>query len=157
MSELILQILKSSEDALEEEIADLLSLLNLPENRKLAICKANRRLMKHLLSVLIKRKVELKKRRLIRYLNAWAQQNKLSKDHKKKITAHILADNFLSVYVFDGLLDFTLDRCIEKYPRKGLVYLNNAWQGFATHRCADVNYNYEQNIPSTKFGPINSI
>ena len=42
MSALILMMLKDDTDALEEEIADIFKLLNLPEHRHIAVCPQNR-------------------------------------------------------------------------------------------------------------------
>ena len=117
MSALILMMLKDETDALEEEIADIFKLLNLPENRHLAVSPQNRAQLKALLRDLLTQLAEQKQKRLKRYMKKWGREKNISREKMKKITDFILSAEFMAFYIADGCLDFVLQACIEKYPR----------------------------------------
>ena len=121
MSALILMMLKDETDALEEEIADIFKLLNLPEHRRIAVCPQNRARLKALLSDLLVKLAEQKQKRLKRYMKKWGRKKNISREKMKKITDFILSAEFITFYIAKGCLDFVLQACIERYPRVGIL------------------------------------
>lgn len=119
MSALILMMLKDDTDALEEEIADIFKLLNLPEHRHIAVYPQNRAQLRALLRDLLTQLAEQKQKRLKRYMQKWGRKKNISRKKMKKITDFILSAGFMAFYIADGCLDFVLQACIEKYPRVG--------------------------------------
>ena len=108
MSALILMMLKDETDALEEEIADIFKLLNLPEYRHIAVCPQNRARLKALLSDLLVKLAEQKQKRLKRYMKRWGRKKNISREKMKKITDFILSAEFMMFYIDEGCLDFVL-------------------------------------------------
>ena len=122
MSALILMMLKDDTDALEEEIADIFKLLNLPEHRHIAVCPQNWVRLNALMRDLLIKLAEQKQKRLERYMKKWGRKKNISREQMKKITDFILSAEFIMFYIADGCLDFVLQLCIKKYPRAGTVY-----------------------------------
>ena len=122
MSALILMMLKDDTDALEDEIADIFKLLNLPEYRHFAVCPQNRARLKALLRDLFIKLAEQKQKRLKRYIKKWGRKKNISREKMKKIIDFILSAEFMTFYIAEGCLDFVLQSSIEKYPRAGTVY-----------------------------------
>ena len=110
-------MLKDDTDALEEEIADIFKLLNLPEHRHIAVSPHNRARLKSLLRDLLIKLAEQKQKRLKRYMKRWGRKKNISREKMKKITDFILSAEFMAFYIGEGCLDFVLQACIEKYPR----------------------------------------
>ena len=121
MSALILMMLKDDTDALEEEIADIFKLLNLPEYRHISVCPQNRARLKALLRDLLVKLAEQKQKRLKRYMKKWGRKKNISREKMKKITDFILSAEFMAFYIDKGCLDFVLQASIEKYPRVGIL------------------------------------
>ena len=117
MSALILMMLKDETDALEEEIADIFKLLNLPEHRHIAVSPNNRARLKALLRDLLIKLAEQKQKRLKSYMKKWGRNKNISREKVKKITDFIRSAEFITFYIADGCLDFVLQACIERYPR----------------------------------------
>ena len=117
MSALILMMLKDDTDALEEEIADIFKLLNLPEHRHIAVSPQNRARLKALLRDLLIKLAEQKQKRLKRYMKKWGRKKNISLKKTKKIIDFILSAEFMTFYIAEGCLDFVLQASIEKYPR----------------------------------------
>ena len=109
MSVLILMMLKDDTDALEEEIADIFKLLNLPEYRHIAVSQQNRARLKALLRDLLVKLAEQKQKRLKRYMKKWGRKKNISREKMKKITDFILSAEFMAFYIAEGCLDFVLD------------------------------------------------
>ena len=125
MSALILMMLKDETDALEEEIADIFKLLNLPEHRHIVVCPQNRVRLKALLRDLLIKLAEQKQKRLKRYMKRWGRKKNISREKMKKITDFILSAEFMAFYIAEGCLDFVLQASIEKYPRVLRTDTNN--------------------------------
>lgn len=125
MSALILMMLKDETDALEEEIADIFKLLNLPEHRHIAVSPHNRARLKALLKDLLIKLAEQKQKRLKRYMKKWGRKKNISREKMKKITDFILSAEFMAFYIAEGCLDFVLQASIAKYPRVLRTDTNN--------------------------------
>ena len=109
MSALILMMLKDDTDALEEEIADIFKLLNLPEYRHITVSPQNRARLKALLRDLFVKLAEQKQKRLKRYMKKWGRKKNISREKMKKIIDFILSAEFMTFYIAEGCLDFVLD------------------------------------------------
>ena len=114
MSALILMMLKDDTDALEEEIADIFKLLNLPEHRHIAVSPHNRARLKALLRDLLIKLAEQKQKRLKRYMKRWGRKKNISREKMKKITDFILSAEFLNFYINQGCLDFVIKSSADK-------------------------------------------
>ena len=114
MSALILMMLKDDTDALEEEIADIFKLLNLPEYRHIVVSPHNRARLKALLSDLLIKLAEQKQKRLNRYMKRWGRKKNISREKVKKITDFILSSEFMAFYIADGCLDFVLQALLQR-------------------------------------------
>ena len=125
MSALILMMLKDDTDALEEEIADIFKLLNLPEHRHIAVSPQNRARLKAILRDLLLKLAEQKQKRLKRYMKKWGRKKNISREKMKKIIDFILSAEFLRFYIAEGCLDFVLQASIEKYPTSKAIYFPN--------------------------------
>ena len=125
MSALILMMLKDDTDALEEEIADIFKVLNLPEHRHIAVSPQNRARLKVLLRDLLIQLAEQKQKRLKRYMKRWGRKKNISREKMKKITDFILSAEFMAFYIAEGCLDFVLQASIERYPTSKAIYFPN--------------------------------
>ena len=120
MSALILMMLKDDTDALEEEIADIFKLLNLPEHRHIAVSPHNRARLKALLRDRLIKLAEQKQKRLKRYMKKWGRKKNISREKMIKITNFILSAEFMAFYIAEGCLDFVLQASIEDASKRRL-------------------------------------
>ena len=107
-------MLKDDTDALEEEIADIFKLLNLPGYRHIAVSQQNRARLKALLRDLLVKLAEQKQKRLKRYMKKWGRKKNISREKMKKITNFILSAEFMTFYIAEGCLDFVISAGIEQ-------------------------------------------
>ena len=122
MSALILMMLKDDTDALEEEIADIFKLLNLPEHRHIAVCPQNRVRLKALLRDLLVKLAVQKQKRLKRYMKKWGRNKNISREKMKKITNFILSAEFMTFYIAEGCLDFVISAGIEQRHKHSTAF-----------------------------------
>ena len=122
MSALILMMLKDDTDALEEEIADIFKLLNLPEHRHIAVSPHNRARLKSLLRDLLIKLAEQKQKRLKRYMKRWGRKKNISREKMKKITDFILSAEFMAFYIAEGCLDFVISAGIEQRHKHSTAF-----------------------------------
>ena len=122
MSALILMMLKDDTDALEEEIADIFKLLNLPEHRHIAVPPHNRARLKALLRDLLIKLAEQKQKRLKRYMKRWGRKKNISREKMKKITDFILSAEFMAFYIAEGCLDFVISAGIEQRHKHSTAF-----------------------------------
>ena len=107
-------MLKDDTDALEEEIADIFKLLNLPEHRHIVVCPQNQARLKALLRNLLIQLAEQKQKRLKRYMKKWGRKKNISREKMKKTTDFILSAEFMTFYIADECLDFVITAAIEQ-------------------------------------------
>ena len=117
MFALILMMLKDETDALEEEIADIFKLLNLPEHRHIAVSPQNRARLKALLRDLLPQLAEQKQKRLKRYMKRWGRKKNISREKMKKIIDFILSAEFMTFYIDEGCLGFVIHVVIERHNK----------------------------------------
>ena len=122
MSALILMMLKDDTDALEEEIADIFKVLNLPEHRHIAVSPQNRARLKVLLRDLLIQLAEQKQKRLKRYMKRWGRKKNISREKMKKITDFILSAEFMTFYIAEGCLDFVISAGIEQRHKHSTAF-----------------------------------
>ena len=118
---MLLTMLEDEEDALQEEISAIVKMLQTPDTSNLAICRQNKPYLKKLLAARLKQLFEARRKRIKRYFKKWARRKKVKRSEVQRICAFIDSFQFISFFIFKGMLDSVLDALIQRHPRSGIV------------------------------------